>query len=223
MDIGFDGATIEGLRAQWVARKRWPTWVKSILRARDRGKCAACNTDIVHELRGEEHIDHIVPIAGGGCNDLVNLQLRRSHCNLKKSDQEAVVTSSVPPYIRRSRKHAGLDRALSRRSVGSATLGQFAPYGVPPERPLRVEKQAFRGRATLMPAIQPADKIPIQQLGAASDCSISSRPRGSVRHARSGNAPRLTPPYAPAPPAAPAPDSRRIRATNSTVLKVPSQ
>jgi hypothetical protein len=101
MDIGFDGETVEGLRTQWVCRERWPARVKSILFARDRGKCAACNIDIAYELLAEAHIDHMFPIARGGCNDLVNLQLLCSNCNLKKIDHTAEVASSVPKYIRR--------------------------------------------------------------------------------------------------------------------------
>jgi len=110
MDIGFDGETTEGLRARWVGRERWPARIKSILNARDRGECAACHTNLVQELRGEAHIDHMFPIARGGCNDLVNLQLLCSTCNLRKLDREAEATSSVPRYIRRFRKRAGLDR-----------------------------------------------------------------------------------------------------------------
>jgi hypothetical protein len=53
LDIGFDGETVEGLRKQWVRSSRWPTWVKSILHARDRGKCASCGVDITQELREE--------------------------------------------------------------------------------------------------------------------------------------------------------------------------
>lgn len=106
MDIGFDGETVEGLRSQWVDRKRWPARVKQILLARDRGKCAACGKDIVHELRDEPHIDHMFPISQGGCNDLVNLQLLCSACNGAKSDEEPQVATSVPQYIRRPKKHA---------------------------------------------------------------------------------------------------------------------
>jgi hypothetical protein len=109
MDIGFDGKTVEGLLRQWVRRERWPAAVKSILFARDRGKCAACNADIVYELRAEAHIDHMFPIAQGGCNDLVNLQILCSECNLTKLNHTAEVTSSVPRYTRRPKKRAGFD------------------------------------------------------------------------------------------------------------------
>jgi hypothetical protein len=106
MEIGFDGETVEGLRSQWVARERWPARVKDILLARDRGKCASCGKDIVQELRGAQHIDHMFPISQGGCNDLVNLQLLCSDCNLKKSADEAQVATSIPRYIRRPKKSA---------------------------------------------------------------------------------------------------------------------
>jgi hypothetical protein len=106
MDIGFDGETVEGLRSQWVDRERWPARVKQILLARDRGKCAACGKDIVHELCDEPHIDHMFPISQGGCNDFVNLQLLCSACNGRKSDEEAQVGTSVPQYIRRPKKPA---------------------------------------------------------------------------------------------------------------------
>jgi hypothetical protein len=101
MDIGFDGETVEGLRSQWVNRERWPSWVKTLLLARDRGKCAECGIDMATELRAPMHIDHMFPIARGGCNDLINLQLLCSKCNLTKLDRAAEVTSSVPPYTRR--------------------------------------------------------------------------------------------------------------------------
>jgi 5-methylcytosine-specific restriction endonuclease McrA len=86
MEIGFDGETEDGLQKQWVERERWPARVRSILLARDRGKCAGCGVDIVQELREEGHIDHMFALARGGCNDLVNLQLLCSRCNLKKVD-----------------------------------------------------------------------------------------------------------------------------------------
>jgi|SRR5580700_2356966 hypothetical protein len=50
MDIGFDGETVEGMRSQWVERERWPSRIKEILRARDRGKCAACGVAVLDFL-----------------------------------------------------------------------------------------------------------------------------------------------------------------------------
>jgi hypothetical protein len=104
MEIGFAGETVEGMRSQWVERERWPSRIKEILRARDRGECAACGLDIVQELREEGHIDHMFPLARGGCNDLVNLQLLCSPCNRRKLDRADTPTTSVPRYIRRPRR-----------------------------------------------------------------------------------------------------------------------
>jgi hypothetical protein len=103
MDIGFDGETVNGLRSLWVNREAWPERVKTIILARDRGRCAACGTDMAQDLRAEKHFDHMIPIARGGCNDLVNLQLLCSACNLRKSDNSSEVMNSVPPYISRRR------------------------------------------------------------------------------------------------------------------------
>jgi 5-methylcytosine-specific restriction endonuclease McrA len=91
------------MHSQWVERERWPSRVKAILRARDRGKCAACGVDIVQELHEQGHIDHMFALARGGCNDLVNLQLLCSICNRKKLDRVEIATSSVPQYVRRLR------------------------------------------------------------------------------------------------------------------------
>jgi hypothetical protein len=104
MDIGFDGETEEGMRSQWVERERWPSRVRTTLRARDRGKCAACDINFVQELKEEGHIDHMFPIARGGCNDLVNLQLLCSTCNRKKLDRAVSTTTSVPRYVRRPKR-----------------------------------------------------------------------------------------------------------------------
>ena len=101
MNIGFDGETSEGIRGQWVEREAWPARVKIILNARDRGKCSSCGADIVMELDAEGHIDHMFPISLGGCNDLVNLQLLCSSCNLRKLAKQIETTTSVPQYIRR--------------------------------------------------------------------------------------------------------------------------
>ena len=102
--VGFDGGHLadeEEEPRQWVERRAWPEWAKEAVRARDRGKCAACGVDIISELEGAENFDHIVPLAQGGNNDLVNLQLLCVACNRKKSAKRVGVASSVPPYISR--------------------------------------------------------------------------------------------------------------------------
>ena len=55
------------------------------------------------ELNADPHIDHIVPLARGGTNDLVNLQLLCAECNQKKYTNDIDVDSSIPEYVRRGR------------------------------------------------------------------------------------------------------------------------
>ena len=86
-----------------IERSRWPTWVKSTLRTRDRDHCANCGLSF-GEFHGKPHIDHIVPLNKGGCNDLVNLQLLCSRCNRNKHDNFQLVNSSIPEYFERFRK-----------------------------------------------------------------------------------------------------------------------
>lgn len=47
---------------------------------RQRGKCVACRIDISKNY----HIDHRMPLALGGSNDVSNIQLLCPHCNLSK-------------------------------------------------------------------------------------------------------------------------------------------
>ena len=93
-----------------VERVKWPAWVKPTLMSRDRGKCANCGADFI-ELNEQPHIDHIVPLNKGGCNDIVNLQLLCSSCNGKKHDNFQLVNSSIPEYLNwhQSRKTKKLD------------------------------------------------------------------------------------------------------------------
>ena len=46
------------------------------------GKCAVCGVDITDS----RHVDHILPIAKGGLNIDINVQLLCPSCNIKKSD-----------------------------------------------------------------------------------------------------------------------------------------
>ncbi len=99
--IGFDGSIDDSeIPAQWCERpSSWPSWVPKAVGARDRGSCAACGTNISLELDADGHIDHIVPLARGGTNDLSNLQLLCSACNLAKSAHIIDVQSSIPQYL----------------------------------------------------------------------------------------------------------------------------
>jgi HNH endonuclease len=104
LEIGIDGTTEDEEPSQWCARSAIPAWAKKAVIARDRGKCSQCGSDVVLELEDDSHIDHIVPLSRGGCNDLVNLQLLCGPCNLTKASGRVDVTSSVPQYIMRLRK-----------------------------------------------------------------------------------------------------------------------
>jgi hypothetical protein len=101
--IGFDGTNDGGEPRQWVERAAWPSWAIKTVTARDRGKCAECGVDITMELTADPHIDHIIPLAKGGTNDLVNLQLLCQSCNLKKLASLIDVRSSVPEYLKQHR------------------------------------------------------------------------------------------------------------------------
>jgi hypothetical protein len=101
VEIGIDGTVGDEAPSKWCKRTRIPMWAIRAIYARDRGCCAACSQNVSLELLAEVHIDHIVPLARGGCNDLVNLQLLCSECNYEKQARLEPTTSSVPPYLQR--------------------------------------------------------------------------------------------------------------------------
>ncbi len=71
----------------FLRRVRIPEWIKRAVFFRDRGKCCLCLKDLSGLLTPATdcHYDHIVPLAQGGLNDVTNLQLLCSSCNLKKN------------------------------------------------------------------------------------------------------------------------------------------
>ena len=97
---GYDDKT--GEPEVIIERSAFPEWAKKAVYARDRGNCAHCGAGITMELKADGHIDHIVPLAAGGSNDLVNLQLLCKTCNLKKGAHKWPVRSSVPKYLQRA-------------------------------------------------------------------------------------------------------------------------
>lgn len=101
--IGYNGALFgsEDEPRQWVERRKWPTWVKPVLEARERGHCPMCRSGLTLELERDAQIDHIVPLSRGGTNDLVNLQMLCAECNRAKSNQDVSVSSSIPRYLAR--------------------------------------------------------------------------------------------------------------------------
>ena len=101
--IGYPGVHDEtGEPWQWVERRSIPEWAKRAVCARDRGLCAECDANIGHELEAPPSIDHIMPLAIGGSNDLANLQLLCQRCNLKKNKDIWPVRSSIPKYLQRN-------------------------------------------------------------------------------------------------------------------------
>ena len=88
-----------GQRRRLAARVRLPNYISGIVVARDRGKCAYCHKDISMELLAKPHIDHIIPLSRGGCNDLVNVQLCCETCNLSKGSRELDLPPSIPYYM----------------------------------------------------------------------------------------------------------------------------
>ncbi len=71
------------------ARAHIPEWVRRATFFRDRGMCAACNSDLsgLVTVHNDKHFDHIIPLAEGGINDVTNIQLLCGTCNLKKGSR----------------------------------------------------------------------------------------------------------------------------------------
>lgn len=63
-----------------------PTWARSAIFHRDKGRCVLCQTDLTRLVSQgvKAHYDHIIPLAYGGMNCVTNLQLTCSRCNLNK-------------------------------------------------------------------------------------------------------------------------------------------
>ena len=80
-----------------LKRKRIPEWAKRAIKFRDHGHCVQCHKDISEEQRNisEAHVDHIVPLAEGGLNDISNLQLLCEHCNTRKGAREVFTNNSA--------------------------------------------------------------------------------------------------------------------------------
>jgi hypothetical protein len=72
-----------------LKRVRPPMWARRAVFYRDRGRCAACGTDLsgLIDTLNVGAYDHMMPLARGGLNDVTNLQLLCESCNSKKSDK----------------------------------------------------------------------------------------------------------------------------------------
>jgi hypothetical protein len=64
-------------RKRLAKRVALPEWVKRAVLFRDRGMCAAYNTDVsgILTAQPDRNFDHIIPLAAHGINDVTNVQL----------------------------------------------------------------------------------------------------------------------------------------------------
>ena len=68
---------------QVAARKVFSPEIRNDVYERTEGKCALCGKFVRFD---QFTVDHIVPLAKGGTNDLENLQCTCKHCNAMKQD-----------------------------------------------------------------------------------------------------------------------------------------
>jgi hypothetical protein len=78
-----------------LKRVKIPEWCKKAVFFRDRGRCCLCTADLSGTLsiNSKKHYDHIISLAKGGLNDVSNIQLLCSKCNLEKN-MHKIITSS---------------------------------------------------------------------------------------------------------------------------------
>ena len=69
-------------------RQPLPRWVRERVIERDEMVCGLCKEPV--ETHAGIHIDHIIPVALGGTDDLENLQVAHAHCNLRKGARAEV-------------------------------------------------------------------------------------------------------------------------------------
>lgn len=72
--------------------------IRSDVRERAKFLCEYCNTDERWQLILFT-IDHVVPLAEGGTDEMENLALACFHCNRKKSNKQVVVDSATEEII----------------------------------------------------------------------------------------------------------------------------
>ncbi len=85
--------------SKWCERETIPVWVRQSLMIRERGKCSNCGTELQEDPVSRVHVDHIIPLAVGGFNDIVNLQLLCERCNLAKNKKIMPTRPNIPKYL----------------------------------------------------------------------------------------------------------------------------
>lgn len=58
-------------------------------------KCACCKTDVSQSY----HVDHIIPLAAGGTNDKLNIQILCPSCNLTKNAKDPISFMQSKGYL----------------------------------------------------------------------------------------------------------------------------
>src|SRR5262245_36415749 len=77
----------ERARIQFARGKRFRSVDLARILKAQKNRCAICTVSF---NRAKRHLDHIVPVARGGSNDLSNFQYLCGRCNLKKGAQDAL-------------------------------------------------------------------------------------------------------------------------------------
>lgn len=79
-----------------LKRASIPVWCQEAVYHREKGRCCICGTDLSASLRtlNKKHFDHMVPLFLGGINDVSNIQLLCSACNLKKGGTDIETSSN---------------------------------------------------------------------------------------------------------------------------------
>lgn len=66
--------------------KYLPRWLQNAVFYRDMGHCQLCGKDVTGQVYhyNQYHLDHLLPLSHGGCNDPTNFQLLCKECYLSK-------------------------------------------------------------------------------------------------------------------------------------------
>lgn len=62
-------------------REKIPAWMREVVLARDGLVCHLCGGDVE---QSDVHLDHVHPVSLGGRNELDNLRVAHSRCNMRK-------------------------------------------------------------------------------------------------------------------------------------------